>query len=223
MWLVTRQAKRQALLAGLAAGGIIGAFGSNFLADWGFGTASYASKKDISELLHGIHRNENAILKITEFSSELKQVDQNLINRQKYFYKHISRLSGKMYRLTLQSDFRDDMSLLRPLIEMYKSKVQQIVKASEQTANGKYPSALIPLSNVKAPLKKLYKKAKGVGYEAVTDDLRILLATQVKLVLLDARLVFLADVPLKRVGKSMARLFQIPRGQSLAEKAFCTL
>jgi hypothetical protein len=209
--------KRQALLAA-AAGGILGAFGSNFLADWGLGTANYASKKDISELLHGIHKNENAILKITEFSSELKQVDQNLINRQKYFYKHISHLSGKMYRLTLQSDFHDDMSLLRPLIEMYKSKVQQIVKASEQTANGKYPSALIPLKNVKAPLKKLYKKAKGVGYEAVTDDLRILLATQVKLVLIDARLVFLADVPLKRVGKSMARLFQIPKGQSLAEK-----
>ena len=71
---------------------------------------------------------------------------------------------------------------------------------------------------LKPHLKSFIEKAKKVGYEAVTDDLRILLATQVKLVLLDSRLVFLADVPLKRVGKPMARLFQIPKGQSLAEK-----
>ena len=210
---VLSRVKRQAvaILAGL-----VGAVSSSFLSHLGW-NSDYASKAEMAELLHSLKANEKRVYRQTEYVQKLHIIDEHIISRQKRFYKHLLKLSKKMYRLTILVDFQNDINLIKPLINQYRQKVTLLIDGVNAAAIGAFPADLIPLNTLKQSCQKLYEKSQNDGFDAVTPDLRVLLTTQTKVSIIDAHLVILIDVPLKNRIEALPALIQIPPKQVLVQ------
>merc|ERR1712001_340663 len=84
-------------------------------------------------------------------------------------------------------------------------------------SQGRFPISLISLDSLRNSVKKLYEESGKMGFERITEDLRVLLVSQTKAILLDGKISFLIQIPLKKIGEDLPRLFQIPKGQQLTQ------
>ena len=214
--------KRRQVAAGLGLVGVgvlVGNLFSNFVSSLGFGHSSYATKSEMGELLHSLQSNQNSVFKLTKEAGELRLIDEHLIARQKKLFLHLSKLSRKMYKLTLAQDFQQDLAYITPLLGMIKDRISKVIMGVEQASSGTFPTALVDLNLLKDKVKELYQEAGKMGFEKLTDDLRILLTSQTKVIFLDGKITFLIDVPVKPIGEPLARLIQIPRNQVLVQES----
>ena len=147
---VLSRVKRQAVALGLGLAGLVGAVSSSFLSHLGW-NSDYATKAEMSELLHSLEANEKRVYRQTEYVEKLRIIDDHIIGRQKHFYKHLLKLSKKMYTLTILDDFQNDVNILRPLINQYRQKITLLIDGVNAAAIGAFPANLIPLNNMTSP------------------------------------------------------------------------
>ena len=214
---VTPPTRKKRQIAAFFGASLVGSLFSNFISYCGFGHSSYCTKQEAGELLHSLEENQDSIFKLTHATETLQLIDTHLVSRQKAIFKHLKKISSKMFLLSLASDFRNDMGMINPVISIIKERISTIISGINQASQGRFPISLISLDSLRDSVKKLYEESGKMGFERITEDLRVLLVSQTKAILLDGKISFLIQIPLKKIGEDLPRLIQIPKGQQLTQ------
>ena len=211
---VVQRSKRQVALLGLLVGAGLGYAGASWLG----GTSlfpNFVSRSDLASVLNDVNQNADQLHILCEDVGNLTHITRDIFARQQTFYQHLTNLDGHLYKNTRKIDFLNSLALVKPLINRYRDATSQVVTAVHNVGLGQFPSSFVKLSHLVAPLKKLYAKSKQRGYQPVTNDARILLASSTRIFVLDFQLIVEIKVPLEKSSLSMPKLVHIPARQKL--------
>ena len=206
--------KRQAIFAAGLVGTAIGWLGSSLLGGSSI-FSGYVTRSDLAAVLKDVNHNQKELQLITEDVGNLTLLTEHVFQRQEVFYQHLLTLDGRLFLQTRKIDFLNTLSLVRPLIDSYRTAVNRYVKSIHDVSHSQFPDSLVKLANLVQPLKQLYAKANLVGYEHISNDARLLLSCKAKLYAIDFQIAIIVEVPLKKQSLSLPEIYYVPSGQKV--------
>ena len=207
--------KRQAII-GILLAGVLGFAGGSYLSgSLGSLFPGSVSHADLAAVLDDVRANQEQIHILCQDFSNISHVTKDIMERQRDFYTHLTQLDGKIYRNTRRVDFLESMALLRPLLNAYSRTTNQMVNAINSVEVNQFPGQFVKLAHLTEPLKELYDKVQPQGYREITNDARILLTANLRIMVIDFQILIEFSVPLEKTSVQMAKLVHIPSNQKL--------
>lgn len=207
--------KRQAII-GMLLAGVLGFAGGSYLSgSLGSLFPGSVSHADLAAVLDDVRANQDQIHILCQDFSNISHVTKDIMERQRDFYTHLTQLDGKIYRNTRRVDFLESMALLRPLLNAYSSTTNKMVDAINSVEVNQFPGQFVKLAHLTEPLRELYDKVQPKGYRAITNDARVLLTANPRIMIIDFQILIEFSIPLEKTSVQMAKLVHIPSNQKL--------